>query len=340
MRYRGRAGHLCHRRHPGSGRSGPARPRNAWASPRGRGPFRFAVARCSGRRPTRRRCSGWGGSRCSRGCPGCHARLDVRHDTTLEAVVRHALMVAPVGVLTSVAVYATLLAVTVRVLSLSLKPGFYKVDSRVGWSAWLVESMVDGARATLFPLYAGLITPFWLRRLGATIGKRVEASTVTGLPRLMRAADGSFLADDAQLAPYEAGGGWVLLGEASVGERSFVGNSGIVGPGRSVRTTPSSRSSPAPLPARRPDLRGWGGQRWSCLGSPSPAISPAPLPLPADWSSPAPWSSPCASFPGLSWPCSGSGAHRVRDHPHGLGLGGPRPSPGSSCSPQVWSPPW
>ena len=158
----------------------------------------------------------------------------VRHDTTLEAVVRHALMVAPVGVLTSVVVYATLLALAVRVLSLSLKPGFYKVDSRVGWSAWLVESMVDGARATLFPLYAGLITPFWLRRLGATIGKRVEASTVTGLPRLMRAADGSFLADDAQLAPYEAGGGWVLLGEASVGERSFVGNSGIVGPGRSV----------------------------------------------------------------------------------------------------------
>jgi non-ribosomal peptide synthetase-like protein len=158
----------------------------------------------------------------------------VRNDTTLEAVVRHALMVAPVGVLTSAVVYATLLALTVRVLSLSLKPGFHKVDSRVGWSAWLVESLVDGARATLFPLYAGLITPFWLRRLGATVGKRVEASTVTGLPRLMRAADASFLADDAQVAPYEVGGGWVLLGEASVGERSFVGNSGIVGPGRSV----------------------------------------------------------------------------------------------------------
>ena len=158
----------------------------------------------------------------------------IRHDTTLEAVVLHALIVAPVGMLASVLIYAALLALAVRVLSRPFKPGFHKVDSRAGWGAWLVESMVDGARATLFPLYAGLITPFWLRRLGATIGKRVEASTVTGLPRLMRADDGSFLADDTQMAPYEAGGGWVLLGEASVGERSFVGNSGIVGPGRSV----------------------------------------------------------------------------------------------------------
>ena len=52
--------------------------------------------------------------------------------------------------------------------------------------------------------------------------------------KLMHAADGSFLADDTQLAPYEVGGGWMHLGRASVGERSFVGNSGIVSPGRAV----------------------------------------------------------------------------------------------------------
>ncbi|MBL8924854.1 MAG: amino acid adenylation domain-containing protein, partial [Pseudonocardia sp.] len=158
----------------------------------------------------------------------------IRRDVSLKTLVLHALAVAPVGMLTSVVLYATMFALTVRVVSRWLKPGFHKVDSRAGWAAWLVESMVDGARATLFPLYAGLITPFWLRRLGATIGRHVEASTVTGLPRLMRADDGSFLADDTQVAPYETGGGWVLLGEASVGERSFVGNSGIVGPGRRV----------------------------------------------------------------------------------------------------------
>jgi non-ribosomal peptide synthetase-like protein len=158
----------------------------------------------------------------------------VRNDTTLDGLAWHILTVAPLGTLVSILSYTTLLALTIRVLSCAIKPGFHKVDSLAGWSAWLVETFTDGARSVLFPFYAGLITPFWLRRLGATIGKGVEASTVTGIPKLMSAADGSFLADDTQLAPYELGGGWMRLGKASVGERSFVGNSGIVSPGHTV----------------------------------------------------------------------------------------------------------
>ena len=73
---------------------------------------------------------------------------------------------------------------------------------------------------------------------------------MTGLPRLMRADDGSFLADDTQMAPYEVGGGWMLLGEASVGERSFVGNSGIVGPGRQ-RAGPLARRRSLERPRTR-----------------------------------------------------------------------------------------
>ena len=64
----------------------------------------------------------------------------IRHDTTLEAVVLHALVVAPVGMLASVLIYAALLALAVRVLSRPFKPGFHKVDSRAGWGAWLVEA--------------------------------------------------------------------------------------------------------------------------------------------------------------------------------------------------------
>ncbi len=158
----------------------------------------------------------------------------VRADTTLEALAWHVLAVAPAATLVSVAAYASVLAFGVRLLSRAITPGYHAVDSRVGWSAWLVETFADGARSALFPFYAGLLTPFWLRRLGATVGRRVEASTVTGIPKLMHAADGSFLADDTQLAPYEVGGGWMHLGRASVGERSFVGNSGIVSPGRAV----------------------------------------------------------------------------------------------------------
>ena len=52
----------------------------------------------------------------------------------------------------------------------------------------------------MFPIYARLITPPWLRLFGARVGRRVEASTVIALPHLIRLADGSFLADDARLA--------------------------------------------------------------------------------------------------------------------------------------------
>jgi len=46
--------------------------------------------------------------------------------------------------------------------------------------------------------------------------------------------DGAFLADDTLIAPYELGGGWLRLDAAEIGERAFLGNSGMTAPGRSV----------------------------------------------------------------------------------------------------------
>jgi non-ribosomal peptide synthetase-like protein len=115
-----------------------------------------------------------------------------------------------------------------------LPPGFHRADGRAGWAAWFAERLVGMARTGLFPIYASLLTPLWLRLLGARVGRRVEASTVLALPHLIRLAEGSFLADDARLAAYELRGGWLRVGYARVGERAFVGNSGMVGPGREV----------------------------------------------------------------------------------------------------------
>ena len=42
---------------------------------------------------------------------------------------------------------------------------------------------MDGARTYLFPLYASLLTPVWLRVLGAKVGRGVEVSTVLLIPR-------------------------------------------------------------------------------------------------------------------------------------------------------------
>ncbi|MER5349244.1 Pls/PosA family non-ribosomal peptide synthetase [Kitasatospora sp. NPDC002551] len=131
-------------------------------------------------------------------------------------------------------VYAGQLVAAVRLLSIGLEPGVHPLHGRVGWQAWTVMQLMDQAREILFPLYAGLVTPLWLRALGMRVGRHAEVSTVLALPSLTTVGDGAFLADDTLMAPYELGGGWVRLGEAKVGERAFLGNSGMTAPGRAV----------------------------------------------------------------------------------------------------------
>ncbi|WP_089103047.1 Pls/PosA family non-ribosomal peptide synthetase [Streptomyces hyaluromycini] len=130
--------------------------------------------------------------------------------------------------------YALLILVAVRLLSLGLRVGTHPTHSRIGWQAWTVSQLMDRSRETLFPLYAGLVTPVWLRLLGMRIGKGAEVSTVLALPSLTTVGEGAFLADDTLTAPYELGGGYVRIGRAEIGRRAFLGNSGMTAPGRSV----------------------------------------------------------------------------------------------------------
>ncbi|MEV7997173.1 Pls/PosA family non-ribosomal peptide synthetase [Streptomyces sp. NPDC086077] len=132
------------------------------------------------------------------------------------------------------AAYALLILVGVRLLSRGLREGTYPTHSGAGWQAWTVTQLMDRARDTLFPLYAGLATPVWLRLLGMRIGRRAEVSTVLALPTLTTVGEGAFLADDTLTAPYELGGGWMRIGRAEIGRRAFLGNSGMTAPGRSV----------------------------------------------------------------------------------------------------------
>ncbi|WP_370110966.1 Pls/PosA family non-ribosomal peptide synthetase [Streptacidiphilus sp. MAP12-33] len=139
----------------------------------------------------------------------------------------------PLALLT-MALYALAVIATVRLLSIPIKPGLHPAHGRVGFCVWAVHNLMASSRVTLFPFYASLMTPLWLRALGATIGRRVEASTAIGLPGLMRVDDHAFLADDTMVGSFAVRGGWMRLGVSSVGKRSFVGNSGIVAPGRAL----------------------------------------------------------------------------------------------------------
>ncbi|MBH0781320.1 amino acid adenylation domain-containing protein [Nocardia sp. NEAU-351] len=158
----------------------------------------------------------------------------IRDTATLTEGIGRAFTVLPIATLLSLGVYAAITIIAVRLFSIGLREGYHPVRSRIGWQAWSTERLLDGARTFLFPLYASLLTPIWLRLLGAKVGRSVEASTVLLLPKFTTVADGAFLADDTMVASYELGGGWLHIGEAKVGKRAFLGNSGMTAPGRRV----------------------------------------------------------------------------------------------------------
>ncbi|TDC49511.1 amino acid adenylation domain-containing protein [Actinomadura sp. KC345] len=145
-----------------------------------------------------------------------------------------ALAAVPAATLAGMGAFALITLVCVRLLGAGLSEGEYPVHSRRAWQAWATSRLMATARVWLFPLYASVLTPAWLRALGMRVGRDVEASTVLALPAMTSVDDGAFLADDTMVAPYELGGGRMRIARARIGERAFLGNSGMTGPGRKV----------------------------------------------------------------------------------------------------------
>ncbi|MDD4867806.1 MAG: amino acid adenylation protein, partial [Mycobacterium sp.] len=158
----------------------------------------------------------------------------VRHTRSLRQAVLPALLWTPAATLAALTVYALLTVLAVRALSIGLREGYHPVRSRTGWQLWTTERLLDVARTHLFPLYAGLLTPVWLRLLGAQVGRGTEISTALLIPKFTTIDDGAFLADDTMVACYQLGGGWIHAAETTVGRRAFLGNSSIAQPGRRV----------------------------------------------------------------------------------------------------------
>ncbi|WP_307033798.1 Pls/PosA family non-ribosomal peptide synthetase [Arthrobacter sp. B3I4] len=166
---------------------------------------------------------------------------------------------SPVFVVVTVVVYLSLTAALVRALSIFMKPGYHSVHGAAAWASWLTDALLTKSLISTYPIYASLFTPVWMRLIGARVGKHVEVSTVETLPHLTEFADRSFLADHSLVASRRIRKGLLHLGAASVGEKSFVGNSAIVGPDRHV---PSNSllavlsSAPTDMPANS----SWFGQ--------------------------------------------------------------------------------
>ncbi|MGY6652037.1 Pls/PosA family non-ribosomal peptide synthetase [Amycolatopsis sp. TRM77291] len=153
---------------------------------------------------------------------------------SLGAALGQALLFTPLATIAYFLSYALLVLAGVRSLSIGMVEGYHPVHGRVAWQVWATERLMGMAREGLFPLYASLFTPVWLRMLGAKVGRNVEASTVLALPKMTQVDSGAFLADDTMVATYELGHGWLHVAPARIGKQAFLGNSGMAAPGRSV----------------------------------------------------------------------------------------------------------
>ena len=157
------------------------------------------------------------------------------HDaTSVGDAVRQGLPWLPLAVVVGYVVLAALVAALVRFWGRGVEAGHHPVRSSPGLRTWATVRALDEARSWLFPLYSSALTPAWLRLLGARVGEGVEASTVLMIPKLVHVNDHAFLADDTLIGSYELGGGWLRVERVKVGKRAFVGNSGMLAPGRKV----------------------------------------------------------------------------------------------------------
>ena len=143
-------------------------------------------------------------------------------------------LLAPVFIVSTVVLFLGLTALAVRYLARFLRPGYHSAHGRASWAAWLSNLLLAKTLMSVYPIYASIITPLWMRMLGAKVGKQAEVSTLETIPHLTSLGDQTFMADHSLASHPRVRGGWIHLGPTRVEEKSFVGNSGIVGPDTDV----------------------------------------------------------------------------------------------------------
>lgn len=136
----------------------------------------------------------------------------------------------PVFTLLTIASWLALVILTVRLCSTLIRPGYYPTASTTGWALWLTHVLLQKTLTSTYFIYAGWLTPAFLRLLGARVGDNTEISTVETIPHLTSVGDRCFLADHSLCTLPRHRSGWVHVGTTVLGNGSFVGNSGIVGP--------------------------------------------------------------------------------------------------------------
>ena len=125
---------------------------------------------------------------------------------------------------------------------------------------WLADAVLAQSLALMKSIYATIYAPYWLRLLGANIGRRAEISTLNHISAdHLTVGAGAFLADSVSVGAPRVQRGVVSVQPTVVGDRTFIGNSAVLAGGTVLGTNNLIGAlSSAPLQTP-PDGTSWVG---------------------------------------------------------------------------------
>lgn len=152
-----------------------------------------------------------------------------QHIFSYESGFWKIVLAAPLCSAAYVVVLCLIIALAKKLLLGRVRPGIYPLHSLWYVRHWFIGCLMNMSLELLFPLYASIYLPPWLRLLGAKLGKNVEVSTAENFnPDLLDLDEGVFVADAVCLGASEIREGWVRLQPVTVGKNSFLGNSAVI----------------------------------------------------------------------------------------------------------------
>jgi non-ribosomal peptide synthetase-like protein len=194
-----------------------------------------------------------------------------------------------IGVSVGVFVLSTLLEFAVAVagkwlIAGRMKPGRYPLWGLTYYRWWLADRLVESAPTYL--IHGSSLYAWWLRSLGARIGRDVAIGSMTlRAPDLLTVADGASIGNGVNFENARVENGWLRLGTISLGSEAHVGSCCVLEGGTAVETCGHLEGQSALGEGQRvPPARIWSGSPARDAGAfdlesrpPRPAVSRARL---------------------------------------------------------------
>ncbi|GAA3130597.1 non-ribosomal peptide synthetase [Streptomyces rameus] len=122
-----------------------------------------------------------------------------------------------------------------RPLAAGIRPGRYPLWGATYLRLWTLDVLLLGVSPLRVLSGSALMGPY-LRLLGARVGPRTTiATSVIGLPALLRIGSEAAIGYGAVLRPWQVTDGWVTVAPITIGTRAYVGAGAVCAPGAELR---------------------------------------------------------------------------------------------------------